>query len=101
MSVRLPAPFYRDTSVHDEDGAVKPAAQMSSNEYVRIRAEGSPKPGRLWIRPVRNCNHGVTICEECAESWEFDHAVDYHWTLGGRALLQRLLNVDNTDSEVA
>lgn len=98
---RLPAPPFRDTKTHDEDGAVKPGAQLSSNDYVRIRCDGATQPGQLWIRPPQHCNHGITICEECAESWEFDHAVDYHWTLGGRALLQRLLNVDNTDSEVA
>ncbi|MEV6219891.1 hypothetical protein [Nocardia sp. NPDC051833] len=87
----MTAILFRETKAHDESGAVKPGAKLSSNEYVPcwLRDEDQPH-GQLWIRPVDRCNHGITICPECAESWDIDYVVDYHRTLGGRALLEQM-----------
>jgi hypothetical protein len=96
-------PFERDCKIHDENGAVKHDAILSGNSYVSILSpettaydsEGRPnlvraRVGRLLIRRPVQCYHGITICEQCAASWEWDYRVYYERTAGGRRLAMRM-----------
>ncbi|MFC3966497.1 hypothetical protein [Nocardia jiangsuensis] len=82
----------KNTRSHDEYGAIKPEAELSGNDYVLIRLRDTDHPyGRILLmaKPSR-CNHGITICTECAQSWELDHVVHYALTGGGRRLRDAL-----------
>ncbi|WP_227999109.1 hypothetical protein [Nocardia australiensis] len=85
-------PQMKNTKSHDEDGMIKPEAKLSGNAYVvvRLRRADDP-PGRiLLVGNPHRCNHGCTICVECAESWELDYVVHYELTGGGRRLREAL-----------
>ncbi|MFF2085430.1 hypothetical protein ACFVVM_16775 [Nocardia sp. NPDC058176] len=80
--------IMHDTKGHDETGAIKPGAMLSGNAYVSVQLRDTDEaPGRVWLvmRPDK-CNHGITICPDCAESWELDYLVNYEYTAGGRRL---------------
>ncbi|MGY0497464.1 hypothetical protein ACWZHB_03070 [Nocardia sp. FBN12] len=82
----------KNTQSHDEYGVIKPGAKLSGNAYVLVRLRDSEDPyGRILLvgNPSR-CNHGYTLCIECAESWELDHLVHYDLTGGGRRLREAL-----------
>ncbi|WP_431969560.1 hypothetical protein [Nocardia sp. bgisy134] len=82
----------KNTKSHDEDGVIKPDAQLSGNAYVMVTLRDTDDPyGRILLvwNPHR-CNHGYTICVECADSWELDHHVHYDLTGGGRRLRKAL-----------
>ncbi|MCP2320954.1 hypothetical protein APR12_006344 [Nocardia amikacinitolerans] len=82
----------KNTQSHDEEGVIKPEAKLSGNAYVMVTPRDSDDPyGRILLvwNPHR-CNHGYTICLECAESWELDHVVHYALTGGGRRLREAL-----------
>jgi len=84
-------PVDRECKTHDEEGAVKDDAKLSGSTYVSIRLRGEDHLGRsaigrLLIRDPLYCAHGVTICVECADSWEIDYSVYYDRTAGGRRL---------------
>ncbi|MFF0532696.1 hypothetical protein ACFYT3_30515 [Nocardia amikacinitolerans] len=81
-----------DTHSHDEYGAIKPGAKLSGNDYVVVRLHDTDDPyGRILLMPDPDrCNHGYTICVECAASWELDHHVHYDKTGGGRRLREAL-----------
>ncbi|WP_435593804.1 hypothetical protein [Nocardia sp. bgisy118] len=78
----------KNTKSRDEDGVIKPDAQLSGNAYVmvQLRDTGDPYGRILLVWSADRCNHGYTICPECAESWELDHHVHYELTGGGRRL---------------
>ncbi|WP_460696653.1 hypothetical protein [Nocardia thraciensis] len=87
---------YRDTTIHDEEGAVKHGASLSSWTYVPVQLrdyQGTPDP--VLVKPRHRCNHGVTICRDCADSWALDHIIHYERTKAGRQLLDQV----NTDQK--
>ncbi|QBS41350.1 hypothetical protein [Nocardia sp. CS682] len=57
----------KDTKTHDAEGAVKLGAKLSGNTYVsvQLRTDGY-ETGKLLLMQPRTCNHGVTICRDCA-----------------------------------
>lgn len=63
--------------------------QLSGNAYVRLGLPGE-EPGRVRVRQPANCDHGITICTECVESWEIDHDIQFHRTAAGRRLAKEL-----------
>ncbi|WP_280373203.1 hypothetical protein [Nocardia wallacei] len=80
----------RDTAAHDDLGAIKPGVQLTGSSYVPMICKSTGQRGRaLFMEPDR-CNHGITICRECAESWDLDHTVQYPNTEGGRTLFSQL-----------
>ncbi|MBH0777688.1 hypothetical protein [Nocardia bovistercoris] len=78
------------TKTHDEYGAVAEGATLSGNTYVSLRSREGTACGRVLLMTPQKCNHGITICERCADSWEIDHVVHYARTAAGRALRERL-----------
>ena len=46
------------------------------------------------MREPKFCNHGVTICEECAMSWSWDYEIYFDSTEGGRRLKAKLDELD-------
>lgn len=81
--------WMKDNQSHDETGAVKLNAKLSSNVYVSVRLRDEPaETGQLLLMAADKCNHGITICPECAEGWEWDYIVHYDRTQAGRKLLE-------------
>ncbi|MFE3317536.1 hypothetical protein [Nocardia sp. NPDC059195] len=81
----------RDTQGHDDTGAIKVGVAFSGNAYVSIQLrDADDQPGRLLIMEPNKCNHGITICRECANSWEIDYLVEYFRTAGGRRLHEHI-----------
>ncbi|WP_280255327.1 hypothetical protein [Nocardia wallacei] len=76
----------RDTLSHDDRGALKPGARLPGGAYVTVVCNETGEIGKVLVVEPNWCNHGITICRECAESWETDHTVRYTNTEGGRAL---------------
>ena len=56
---------------------------------LSVRSNDGGGLGKALLRPSNQCNHGVTICEECAATWETDYTVRYWATKGGRTLAAR------------
>ncbi|WP_280370747.1 hypothetical protein [Nocardia wallacei] len=82
---------YRDTTIHDEDGAVKHGARLSGSNYVPVQLRDyHGKPDKVLVKPRQWCNHGVTICRDCADSWALDHIIYYERTKAGRLLLDQV-----------
>lgn len=80
--------LMKDTQAHDEYGVIKPEAKLSGNAYIVVTLRDTDDPsGRILLvwNPNR-CNHGYTLCVECAQSWELDHHLHYELTGGGRRL---------------
>ncbi len=81
----------RNTKGHDDTGAIRPGVSFSGNDYVSLQLRDSDDDlGRALILEPGKCNHGITICRECAESWEIDYHVHYYYTAGGRRLLEHI-----------
>ncbi len=75
-----------DTELHDEEGAIKPSATPEGTVYVSVQCKETKDNGRLLLLLPEQCNHGLTICTECAGSWEVDYEVRYSDTEAGREL---------------
>ncbi|GAB2709518.1 hypothetical protein [Nocardia thraciensis] len=90
--------IMRDTAAHDDRGAVRTSAKLSGNAYVSIRCRDTRVFGRLLLMAPHICNHGVTICTECAESWELDYEVRYSSTIAGRELSGQRASADASPS---
>ncbi|UGT53986.1 hypothetical protein [Nocardia asteroides] len=82
----------KNNRTHDEFGAIKPEAKLSGIAYVVVTLRDTDDPsGRILLMPNPDrCNHGYTICVECADSWELDHHLHYELTGGGRRLREAL-----------
>ncbi len=78
--------IMQDTDIHDTQGAVKLSAEPSGALFVPVRLKGDRTSGKLLFMTPEECNHGVTICRECALSWEIDYEVGYASTEAGREL---------------
>ncbi len=91
----------KNTQSHDEEGVIKPEAKLSGNAYVwvTLRDTDDPDSRILLVGNPHRCNHGCTICVECAESWELDHVVHYALTGGGRRL-REALDAQSADAAV-
>jgi len=70
---------------------------MSSLDYVvgeldmsHQRADGKQEGGierhAIPVRTPRRCDHGETVCRECAETWMLDWVFYFNRTAGGRLL---------------
>ncbi|MEG8179286.1 hypothetical protein GZH49_12180 [Nocardia terpenica] len=80
-------PLMKDTTTHDVEGAIKRGASISGHQYVSVKLRDEPSEmGRLLFMQPDKCNHGITICRECAHSWEWDYLVYYNCTAAGRRL---------------
>ncbi|WP_405160772.1 hypothetical protein OG203_30930 [Nocardia sp. NBC_01499] len=89
----------KDTKSHDPDGAVKIGAKLSGNAYISVQQRDDRREiGKLLVKQPSACNHGVTICRDCAYSWEWDYVVHYDRTSAGRALRTEIGST-TTDSE--
>ncbi|WP_280387257.1 hypothetical protein [Nocardia wallacei] len=86
----------RDTATHDTQGAVKSSAKLSGNSYVSVRCRTTRARGKLLFMATDECNHGITICTECAESWEIDYEVRYSSTKAGRELSRQRADADSS-----
>ncbi|WP_280272597.1 hypothetical protein [Nocardia wallacei] len=79
----------RDNATHDDEGAIKLSARLSGKVYVSVRSKDDSTLGKLLLMSPAECNHGVTICRECAGSWEIDYEVRYSATKAGRELARQ------------
>lgn len=84
-----PTPRNRRTS------EVQPDEMLSGHAYLWVQLKDDnpltrPAPGRVRIRKPRNCDHGITICTECADSWGIDYEIDFKSTIGGRKMKEAL-----------
>lgn len=78
-------------------------SRLSGNSYVACRDRGEDTSrlvlnrelGRIPIRSVKHCEHGISICEsyECVSSWSIDHEIMLIRTEGGRKIA-KALNID-------
>ncbi|MFF0492906.1 hypothetical protein ACFYTQ_28090 [Nocardia sp. NPDC004068] len=81
--------LMHDTATHDSQGVIKLSAKLGGSVYVSVCDKYAKTVGRVWLRSPDTCNHGVTICHQCAESWEIDYDVLYSKTQAGRKLSQQ------------
>ncbi|WP_280266106.1 hypothetical protein [Nocardia wallacei] len=88
----------RDNATHDSHGAIKLSAKPSGADYVVVRDKDAPESGKLLLMTPDKCNHGVTICRECADSWEIDYEVRYSDTIAGRELSRQRTDADAESS---
>lgn len=83
-------PAYRTEDKHGnpiEDGEIPRGTSLSGNNYVSVRLrDSSNRPGPVLLRAPMHCNHGVTMCNECAHSWLWDYQILWSRTGGGRKL---------------
>ncbi|GAB2709522.1 hypothetical protein [Nocardia thraciensis] len=86
----------RDNAIHDSDGAIKLSAKLGGAMYVSVRSKDDAHISKVLFMTPENCNHGVTICRECAEGWEIDYVVRYSRTEGGRKLARQRADADSS-----
>ncbi|WP_067902663.1 hypothetical protein [Nocardia vaccinii] len=79
-----------ENETHDERGAINSSATPDGSLYVPVQLkEDTKEDDRLLVMFPDQCNHGVTICTECAGSWEIDYEVRYSDTEAGRELSEQ------------
>lgn len=93
--------LYSSSYVREEDGK---RIQMSGATYVPMRCweyrQDDIKFAPVKIKLPRNCEHGMTVCPECVESWSWDHEIRFEHTVGGRALLEQIEAIPRLEARV-
>ena len=77
-----------------EPHVILPGESRSGRTYVWLRLKEDAQPDDNWsrvtVRPASLCEHDVTVCEDCYESWSIDYDSDLQRTQAGRELQDKL-----------